>query len=191
VTWAGVLKAGDRLREAGVVAIVAATPPPVGAFRRVDRVGAVWVARLDGEPLVGGKRAHTATAVRRDRGEICVTLHGEEQDRVIIREIFDAGWRAELDGRDVAVEPYRGTFLVVDVPPGVHRLVVRYDPPEVRAAATLALAALTIAVFALTGFRPFRFTARSGSGAWTDPSRRVRIGSVIFTGHSKQLTTEG
>ena len=44
VTWAGVIRARDRLEEAGVAAIVAATPPPGGAFERVEKVGSVWVA---------------------------------------------------------------------------------------------------------------------------------------------------
>ncbi len=50
ITWSGVLRARGRLRAASVAAVVAATPPPPGAFARVDRVGAAWVARLDGAP---------------------------------------------------------------------------------------------------------------------------------------------
>ena len=60
ITWAGVLRARDRLREASVRAVVASAPPPPRAFARVDRVGAVWVARLDGAPW--------ASAASRPRG---------------------------------------------------------------------------------------------------------------------------
>ncbi len=51
VTWAGVVRSLDRLKAAGVAAIVAATPPPAGAFDRVERVGSVWVARPEPGPF--------------------------------------------------------------------------------------------------------------------------------------------
>ena len=58
----------ERLREASVAAVVAATPPPPGAFARVDRVGAVWVARLDGAPLGRRRVAPARLDVERDHG---------------------------------------------------------------------------------------------------------------------------
>ncbi len=63
-----------------------------------------------------------------------------------------------VDGAAVRVEPHRGTFLAVPVPAGRHELVLRYDPPEVRWALSVSTSALAAAVFALTGFRPFRST---------------------------------
>ncbi len=64
VTWDGVIRARDRLREAGVAAIVGATPPPEGSFAVVERVGAVWVARPGPGPF-----ASAANALEVDRPE--------------------------------------------------------------------------------------------------------------------------
>ncbi len=48
ITWDRVVANRDLLRESGVYAVVAASPPPEGSFARVDRVGRVRVAWLDG-----------------------------------------------------------------------------------------------------------------------------------------------
>lgn len=78
VTWAGVIRARDRLREAGVAAIVAATPPPEGAFDRVEKIGAVWVALPEPGPfarLVVGEEATGRLAMERpEPGRFAFTL---------------------------------------------------------------------------------------------------------------------
>ncbi|MBV8556252.1 MAG: YfhO family protein [Planctomycetaceae bacterium] len=157
ITWAGVLRARDRLREASVRAVVASAPPP-GAFARVDRVGAVWVARLDAAPWASAASRPARLDVRRDhdRARIAVLCPGD--DRIIIRETFDPGWRAEVDGRAVPVEPAHGVFLSVPVTAGTHVINLRYEPPEVRAAVAITALALAFLVFSLTGFRRFRST---------------------------------
>ena len=111
------------------------TPPPPGAFDRVDRVGAVWVARLDAAPLGRGRdRARTrstswsATTAGSGFASICA-----RDDRIIVRETFDPGWRAEVDGR---ARRGRAVSRRVSGRAGRRRarieLVLRYDPPEVR-----------------------------------------------------------
>jgi hypothetical protein len=165
VTWDGVARALDRLRGASVHAVVAASPPPPGLFRRVDHVGAVWVARLDAAPRIEAEPPVPFGTCTLDHGEMQINfglesakLQSEIMNRFIIRETFDPGWRAEVDGQAVPVEPRLGSFLEVSVAPGARRLVVRYDPGEVRLGRSVSLACLATAVFALTGFRPFRST---------------------------------
>ncbi len=51
ITWDRVDRARDRLRGAGVRAVVGASKPPP-QFDRVTRYQAVWVAWLDADPLV-------------------------------------------------------------------------------------------------------------------------------------------
>ena len=160
IGWAGVVRARDRLAAASVRAIVAATPPPAGAFARVDRVGAVWIARIDGLPLIDGGRDWTedGDTIRIDLKSRRADVNSQGSHRVMIREIFDPGWRAEVDGRAAAVEPELGTFLAVNTPAGARRLTLRYDPVEVRIGLPASIFSLSAAVFALTGFRPFRST---------------------------------
>jgi len=166
VTWAGVARARERLREAGVVAAVASTPPPQGLAARVDRVGRVWVARLDAEPLVTAAAGDPAPVATLDHGRVGVSLTCSQPCRLIVRETFDPGWRAEVDGRPAAVETHRGTFLSVGLRPGSHKILLVYDPPEVRAACSVALAALAASVFAVSGLGPARSPRfpRSGLG---------------------------
>jgi hypothetical protein len=158
ITWDGVLRGRERLREAGVRAIVAAAPPPPGAFARVDRVGALWIVRLDGLPLASAVAQEGPLGVVRDPGLIRVRINGAAHDRIVVRETLDPGWRAEIDGAAAPVEAHRSAFLAVPVPAGPHELVLRYDPPEVPLALSISISALAAAVFALTGFRPFRST---------------------------------
>jgi hypothetical protein len=160
ITWDGVFRARDRLREAGVHAIVAATPPPPGSFARVDRIGVLWVARLDGLPLVEAMTGGLPVPVEsvRTPGRIRIRANFARAGRIIVRETLDPGWRAELDGGAAVVAPHRGAFLAVPMAAGRHELVLRYDPPEVRLAVTASFSALAAAIFALTGFCPFRST---------------------------------
>jgi hypothetical protein len=160
IAWDGVLRARDRLREAGVRAIVAAMPPPRGAFERVDREGPLWIARLDGAPLMEAMPgAHGARLESlRAPGLIRIRANSGSAKRIVVRETLDPGWRAEVDGAAASIEPYRGAFLAVPMAAGRHELVLRYDPPEMRLAVAASISALATAIFALTGFCPFRST---------------------------------
>ena len=106
ITWDGVIRARDRLREAAVTAVVGPTPPPAGAFDRVDRVGSVWVARLDGRPWATSASGRAALRVSRASGMVDVEADCPAADRIVMRDTFDAGWVATVDGaagRDRAV----------------------------------------------------------------------------------------
>lgn len=157
VTWSGVSRALGRLREAGVVAVVAASPPPPGLSPRVDRVGPVWVAKLDAEPpsSVGSARGGLTCVI--ENGSIDAQFTCSREDVLVVRQTYDPGWAAEVDGKPAGVSPHLGTFLAVRVGPGRHRVRLEYDPPEVRAACAASLAAAAVALAALTGLdRPFR-----------------------------------
>jgi hypothetical protein len=161
ITWDGVLRGRDRLVEASVRAVVSPTPPPPGTggfFTRVDRVGAVWIARLDAAPLASAGSQRGPLELTRDHGVIRIRVDCRTDDRIVVRETWDDSWRAEVDGLAATVEPYRGAFLAVPMAAGRHDLVLRYDPKEVQLALPASLSALTTAVFALTGFCPFRST---------------------------------
>ena len=175
ITWAGVLRARDRLREAGVVAIVAATRPPAPLDRRAERIGSVWLTQLDAEPVVSTLDQDRPASTSIDHGRIDISMDCRTNTSLIVRQTFDPGWRAEVDGRPAAVAPYRGTFLSVRIEAGSHRVVLAYDPPEVRAACAASLGALAVTVFALTGFRPIRSTRFPGQGL--GPIRAVGLES--------------
>jgi hypothetical protein len=179
VTWTGVVRALDWLHEASVRAVVAVVPPPEGVFKRLDRVGDVWVARLDGLPLVTAGAGSTLYELAREPGRIEILARCACDERVVVRETFEPGWRAELDGRAVAIEAAGELFLSVRVPPGAHRLVLRYDPPQVRAALAVSAGAAIGVVFGLTGFRPFLSTRRRGPGLGRSDAPGLESGSDL------------
>jgi hypothetical protein len=164
VTWAGVARSLDRLTEASVAAVVGASPPERGLFARVDRVGGVWIARLDRRPLIDAGERTAVRVIEQAPGYAELTVDAAEADRIISRETFDQGWRAWVDGRETAIKPERGTFIAVTTPRGRHRVVLRYDPPVVNLAIMISLTAGLAALFGLTTFRPFRSTRSVASG---------------------------
>ena len=191
VRWAGVIRALDRLEEAGTAAVVGASPPPETLHRPVERIGAAWVAWLKPGPIAASLSGEIPTQFHVDNGIIQMIIDCPHDDLIVARQIYDPGWRATVDGASAAVEPHRAAFLSVRVGAGEHHVMFTYDPPEVRAAGATSLAALAFLVFALTTFRPFRSTRILRERAWSGPSRRVRIGLVINTGQPDRQITEG
>ena len=157
ITWDRVDRARDRLRGAGVRAVVGASRPPP-QFDRVTRYQAVWVAWLDADPLIGlhGPGQVLNQAGRDGRFEVEVAT--DQPTRLVVRETFDPGWRVEVAGQPGIVEAYQHTFLGVPLPPGRSRVVLRYDPTEVRVAWWVTTFAGILVVFALTGSLRFRST---------------------------------
>ena len=58
-------------------------------------------------------------------------LHAPAGDRILIRETWDAGWTARIDGDPVPISTYRDTFMSVSVPAGDHVIQLEYQPVEV------------------------------------------------------------
>ncbi|SIO65545.1 hypothetical protein SAMN05444166_7730 [Singulisphaera sp. GP187] len=164
ITWEGVLRARDRLEDASVQAVVGSTPPPAGSFPRVDRVGDVWVARLEGAPWIEADSALARIALDRAPGRISGKCEFKKNSQIVMREIFDSGWRATVDGLPAEIRSYRETFLEMKLPAGRHRLEVWYDPPELRLAIAASVIALITVVFALTVPQWFRSTRIMADG---------------------------
>lgn len=171
VTWTSALRGLDRLKAAGVTAIVGATPPPSGTFEDVVRVGSVWVARVDKTRLAGIEF--------NDHGEIWIDARGESGDRKVVFETFDPGWRGELDGRPVPVDVHAGSFLSTRIAPGGRRLVLRYEPFEVRIALWVSGVCLVLTAFCFASVWPLRLARKKLLPSLSRRNGRVRIGVVI------------
>ena len=74
---------------------------------------------------------------------------------MIIRDTWDPGWTALVDGKPAAVERDRDTFLAVAVPPGDHRVELAYQPAEVKWGLALTALGGCGAILALTRFGHF------------------------------------
>jgi hypothetical protein len=160
VTWAGVLRARDRLREAGVAAIVAASPPPEGAFAVVEKVGSAWVARPEPGPFAAATidlappgrfaldrpspgrfryRAETA------RGE----TKGSRMIQIEIQEISDGNW-ADSGPSPGAGHIGPGSSIHACGAGAELRGEIAYRPASIRVAAMASCASLFLVFFAVS-----------------------------------------
>lgn len=95
--------------------------PSGGEVRVVERRPGRWVIEVEVEP---------------------VEPEGAEPDRLVVAEMWDAGWAARIDGVAVAVTPTKLHLLSLDLPPGRHRIELRYRPPGFLPGALLTLSGL-------------------------------------------------
>jgi uncharacterized membrane protein YfhO len=82
-------------------------------------------------------------------------VDGIAAERLVVRETWDPGWRARLDGKPIEIQAKSGVFLNIQVPSGQHELVLEYDPIEVRLGLGVSTCALVLLILVLTGIRLF------------------------------------
>lgn len=153
VTWAGVIRARQRLREAGVAAIVAATPPPEGAFSIVEKIHSVWVARPEPGPFAEGTAGDSPGRLAFERpspgrfvyrvGPPEGTMWGGSSLDLNIHETSDGNWSypaPHAPGRAPAGPSIHASSLVA------FEGEIAYGPRSWPVAATISIASL-IAVF--------------------------------------------
>ena len=183
VTWAGVARSRERLGFANVRAIVATEPPPEGLCDRVDRVGAVWIGRLDG-PLGAASGASD--------GCISLEISGDSARRPVIRETYDPGWTARFRGVRLPVERDAASgFLTLTLPPGGGRLELRYEPPEVRIGLITSATAILAVGCMLTCFSRENREKKSLPTPWPASSARDRIAITLPSGGPHRPYLEG
>jgi hypothetical protein len=145
ISWAGVGRASGRLRACGVSAVVGASPPPGGLFDRVARIGEVWVGHWDSPgpaARVVEDRDGIVVVERADRPGMPEDLDTKGYERLTIPIPFVPGWEARCDRGPLAVSAGPGPLMGVELPPGVTRVVLGYDPPEVRLAVGISIGGL-------------------------------------------------
>jgi hypothetical protein len=84
-------------------------------------------------------------------GEIQVRYAGGEGAFFVAAMTYDPGWRAFVDGEPRATYPTAACQLGVELPPGEHRLVLRYREPLAAVGAAISLLALAGGAGALIG----------------------------------------
>lgn len=105
--------------------------------------GAVAVEGLRGQ--AGGSNGRV-TARHEGATEIDLEVDAERPSVVVLRDAYDPGWSARVDGAEVPVLRADGRHRAVPVPSGHSRIRLRYRPPGL--AAGLIIASLSTAILA-------------------------------------------
>ncbi|HYX25528.1 MAG TPA: hypothetical protein VFC23_15360 [Thermoanaerobaculia bacterium] len=100
-------------------------------------------------------------AIADEGGRIQVDYRAEQGAFFVAAMTFDAGWRARLDGSPVAIHPTAACQVGVELPPGEHRLELRYRDPFVPIGAAASLVAL------VAGAILFRWRPAAGEASGT------------------------
>ncbi len=135
------------LDSAGVAAVVdaadGASGGPSGARVRWRRAPRMRVF------LAAGRGSVRILAYR--PGEVRARVRAEGQAKAVFSEIHYPGWRARLDGREVAQGLFEGAFPEVDVPAGKHDLRFAFSPRSFwlgLAISVVSLSAIVLSILA-------------------------------------------
>jgi hypothetical protein len=142
----------DRLSALGVLYAVARAdaevPPGWRVVWRNDRV-------LVAENPSPRRRAFVegggwADIVEYAPTRVVLDVDAPRASRAVLTDTWAPGWRAEVDGRDVAIDRFEGAFRAVAVDAGRHRVVMTYRPRAVLwGAIVAALGTIAAIVLAL------------------------------------------
>jgi hypothetical protein len=126
----------------------------LAALVRAGRTHTVVVETGDPVPTAAG----TVLAIARGTEELQVLAESDGDGLLVVRDAYWPGWRAWIDGRETPILAADVLVRAVRWPPGRHRLVMRYEPPEIGlgllATAMGALATLALALVARRKPRP-------------------------------------
>jgi hypothetical protein len=105
-----------------------------------------------------GPRTPVATQVS-DQGTVRATTNATAPSLLLVRNTYDKGWHATVDGHSAKVYPADGFLLGVQVPAGHHQVVLTYSDP-------LVYWGLAISVVAIVGI-----LGLGAAGAWRSRRR--------------------
>jgi hypothetical protein len=100
-----------------------------------------------GLPPLSDREALPIEVVAHQPEEVRLRLPGGKPGLLVLADRYEAGWRAQVDGREATVYRANGLFRAVAVGPGDREVRFFYDPPAVRVGAAISLVtALGLAV---------------------------------------------
>jgi hypothetical protein len=101
-----------------------------------------------GQPRSNGSAAYTSVGPQ----EAHIAVDTRSAGVVVVRNVYDPGWHAILDGRPAEILPTNYLVQGIVVPPGRHRIILRYDEPSIGyglLGSALSMGVLVAAAFVL------------------------------------------
>ncbi|KAA0250414.1 MAG: hypothetical protein EDX89_22870 [Acidobacteria bacterium] len=95
-------------------------------------------------PLREGKGFSAARITRDEPESLEALVTASSQAFLVVTRSHHPGWRATLDGREVPLRRVDLALTGLPVPPGEHRLELRFAPRSLRAGAAVSLLALAV-----------------------------------------------
>ena len=99
--------------------------------------------------------------VRDDLDRLMFEIRANKESYLIINDNFLPGWKAWLDGKRIPIEKANYAFMAMRIPPGTHRLTVKYRPAGLSAG--LFIAGLTFSATIISLFLERRRRKKKGS----------------------------
>ncbi len=112
--------------------------------------------------LPGQRTGGRILSMQRSGGSLVIEGESEGPAVLVINDAWWPGWTAFMDDRPIVIRRADALVRAVEWPEGHHRLVMRYDPPELQRGLLLSLLGLlvTIALVILPAWRSSRARAR-------------------------------
>ena len=153
---ARVLRMTDTLPPAWVVGGSRPAASPSAALLAIaepDFDPAQEVVLADAAPRVPPPEGFRSRCTIRERraDRLVVDIEASASAHLVVAEAYQGGWRASVDGAAAPVVPANVLFRAVAVPPGSHRVELRYRPAAAWWGAALTVAGL--AALAVLGLR--------------------------------------
>jgi hypothetical protein len=107
----------------------------------VAKIGSEVLSKVPGSGrfTIGDAPGHLLVGSQHGDATYVVQTNGRS-GRLIARITNSPGWRASGDGRPLSVRSFEGSFLSIEVPPGVTAVTLHYRPPHLAEAIVLTLA---------------------------------------------------
>jgi hypothetical protein len=97
---------------------------------------------------------------------------------VVVSEMWDSGWRGQLDGSPCAIERVDVALRGVRVPAGKHSVVLTYDPSSVRCGLQITGAGVATWIAWMIGLWATSVCKRRRTSAITNDSRNCRLAQL-------------
>ena len=92
--------------------------------------------------LLKGGEPEAAEITKYEPTHVSIQAESRETAELVLTDTHYPGWIAKVDGREVPIEKYQGTFRQITVPEGKHEVEFLYKPKSVKVGAIISLTTL-------------------------------------------------